>query len=310
MEHSKAFMLKHGKKASFFDCHRRFLPMDHPYRRNRINFKKGKVEMDEPPPNRSGLVIQEWVDKLPEIVFGPSVHKQKIRGFGKEHNWVRKSIFWELPYWKTLLIRHMLDLMHIEKNFHDNVFYTVLGDKTRTKDNAKARLDMQEICSRDTGRLMQNNDGIGKPKAAYTLSDEDLKSFCEWVKELRLPDGFASNISKCVSTSDCKFGGLKTHDCHVLMQKLLPIGLRGMVPNNVWDALTEASNFFRDLCSSVLRHDKLDMLHKSIVETLCKLEKVFPPAFFDSMEHLPIHLPYEAKCGGPVQYRWMYPFER
>ncbi|WRX10358.1 protein of unknown function DUF4216 - like 1 [Theobroma cacao] len=28
------------------------------------------------------------------------------------------------------------------------------------------------------------------------------------------------------------------------------------------------------------------------------------------MEHLPIHLPYEAKVGGPVQYRWIYPFER
>jgi hypothetical protein len=27
------------------------------------------------------------------------------------------------------------------------------------------------------------------------------------------------------------------------------------------------------------------------------------------MEHLPIHLPFE-KVGGPVQYRWMYPFER
>ncbi|KAL1208238.1 hypothetical protein V5N11_034954 [Cardamine amara subsp. amara] len=28
------------------------------------------------------------------------------------------------------------------------------------------------------------------------------------------------------------------------------------------------------------------------------------------MEHLPIHLPREAELGGPVQYRWMYPFER
>ncbi|KAH0717853.1 hypothetical protein KY285_013884 [Solanum tuberosum] len=28
------------------------------------------------------------------------------------------------------------------------------------------------------------------------------------------------------------------------------------------------------------------------------------------MEHLPIHLPYEARIAGPVQYRWMYPFER
>lgn len=28
------------------------------------------------------------------------------------------------------------------------------------------------------------------------------------------------------------------------------------------------------------------------------------------MEHLPIHLPHEAALGGPVQFRWMYPFER
>ncbi|GLU21067.1 hypothetical protein SLE2022_372310 [Rubroshorea leprosula] len=47
-----------------------------------------------------------------------------------------------------------------------------------------------------------------------------------------------------------------------------------------------------------------------IVEIICKLEIIFPPAFFDSMEHLAIHLPYEARVGGPVQFRWMYPFER
>ncbi|GLU03665.1 hypothetical protein SLE2022_208530 [Rubroshorea leprosula] len=28
------------------------------------------------------------------------------------------------------------------------------------------------------------------------------------------------------------------------------------------------------------------------------------------MEHLAIYLPYEAMVGGPVQFRWMYPFER
>jgi hypothetical protein len=43
---------------------------------------------------------------------------------------------------------------------------------------------------------------------------------------------------------------------------------------------------------------------------LCKLEKIFPPRFFNPMEHLLIHIPYEAKVGGPVQYRWMYHIER
>jgi hypothetical protein len=37
---------------------------------------------------------------------------------------------------------------------------------------------------------------------------------------------------------------------------------------------------------------------------------IFPPLFFDSMEHLSIHLSYKVKVRGPVQYRWMYPFKR
>jgi hypothetical protein len=32
--------------------------------------------------------------------------------------------------------------------------------------------------------------------------------------------------------------------------------------------------------------------------------------FFDSIEHLPIHLTYKAKVGGLVQYKWMYYLER
>ena len=48
----------------------------------------------------------------------------------------------------------------------------------------------------------------------------------------------------------------------------------------------------------------------NIVKTICKLEMIFPLSFFDFMEHLPIFLPFEAKVGGLLQYRWMYSFER
>ena len=51
-------------------------------------------------------------------------------------------------------------------------------------------------------------------------------------------------------------------------------------------------------------------LERDIPIIIFKLERIFPPGFFDSMEQLPIHLPYEAKITGPVQYRWMYHFER
>ncbi|XP_039134115.1 uncharacterized protein LOC120271498 isoform X3 [Dioscorea cayenensis subsp. rotundata] len=48
----------------------------------------------------------------------------------------------------------------------------------------------------------------------------------------------------------------------------------------------------------------------SVVRTLCNLERIFPPSFFDVMIHLVVHLASEAKLAGPVQYRWMYPIER
>jgi hypothetical protein len=54
----------------------------------------------------------------------------------------------------------------------------------------------------------------------------------------------------------------------------------------------------------------MEMLEMNIVQIICKLKMMFSPLFFDSIEHLPIDLPFEEKVGGPVQYRWIYRFER
>jgi hypothetical protein len=43
---------------------------------------------------------------------------------------------------------------------------------------------------------------------------------------------------------------------------------------------------------------------------ICKLKKIFPSGWFNPMQHLLLYLPYEAKLGGPHQYRWMYHIER
>jgi hypothetical protein len=43
---------------------------------------------------------------------------------------------------------------------------------------------------------------------------------------------------------------------------------------------------------------------------ICKLEKIFPPRWFNPMQHLLVHLPYKAKIGGLQQYRCMYHIER
>jgi hypothetical protein len=94
------------------------------------------------------------------------------------------------------------------------------------------------------------------------------------------------------------------------LQRIIPVGLRGLVRKDVYEAIAELGAFFRELCSRNLRVDVVKKLKKDIPLILCKLEKIFPPAFFDVMVHLVVHLPDQALLRGPVQYGWMYPIER
>jgi hypothetical protein len=54
MENNKAFTLTNRGKASFFYCHRCFLPTNHIYRKNIKDFFIGRVEKDIAPPRLSG----------------------------------------------------------------------------------------------------------------------------------------------------------------------------------------------------------------------------------------------------------------
>ena len=130
------------------------------------------------------------------------------------------------------------------------------------------------------------------------------------MKNLKFPDGYASNMATFVDMRKHKLFGMKSHDCHVFMQRLIPIAFRELLPTNVWQALTDLSLFFKGLTSTTIKVENMERLEKDIPIIIFKLYRIFPLGFFDSMEHLPIHLPNEAKIAGSVQYCWMYPFER
>jgi hypothetical protein len=40
------------------------------------------------------------------------------------------------------------------------------------------------------------------------------------------------------------------------------------------------------------------------------MEKIFPPGWFNVMQHLLVHLPWEDRVGVPAQFKWMYSQER
>ncbi|XP_071677306.1 uncharacterized protein [Lolium perenne] len=64
------------------------------------------------------------------------------------------------------------------------------------------------------------------------------------LEDMGIRDGYASNISKCVAADKCKLQGLKTHDCHILLQRILPAGLRGTIHEDIYEAVAELGNFF------------------------------------------------------------------
>lgn len=301
------FSLKNGHKPYWFDCHRRFLPANHVFRRSLNCFRKKTKVFDPPPKRLSGEEVYEQLQSLVPDENG----KNTFADFGKGHNWIGISGLWQLEYFKKLLLRHNIDVMHNEKNIADALLSTCLDIPDKTKDNIKARLDMAEICNRPKLKLTQKpNGGWQKPRAKYCVSKDNKLTILKWFKELMFCDGFAANLRRAVNLAQGKFVGLKSHDHHIIMERLLPVALRGFIPESEWRAIAELSFFYRQLCAKEIDPERMRTLEKEIPVLLCKLEKMFPPGFFNVMQHLIVHLPYEARVGGPVTYRWMYVFER
>ena len=193
--------------------------------------------------------------------------------------WTKKSIFFDLPYWKTLTLRHNLDVMHVEKNVCDNVVGTLMNIDGKTKDTYKARLDLEYMGIRKELHPICIDGIIKMPHACYVFNKTERIMFCKFLQSIKLPDGYASNISRCVNTKDWRIQGLKSHDCHVILQRLLPFALRGCLRKDVSKALIQLCTFFKELTSRSLKVEVLEQLERDIAIILCKLERIFPPGF-------------------------------
>ncbi|XP_057514743.1 uncharacterized protein LOC130796406 [Actinidia eriantha] len=288
--------------------HRCYLPESHPERRKRVAYN-GKQEKRKRSLELPVEKIQEQLNNINEVILGKyPTNKKRPR---HEPNWTKRSILYELPYFKDKKFRHNIDVMHGEKNFSENLVGTMLGIDGKNKDRDKARKDLEDKGIRKELWLTQHPNGsYVKPRASFSLTIEEKEAFFKFLKSVKYPDGYAENISRSVHSTNGRLIGLKSHDYHIVIQQILPIGMRGFVNKEISTTLFELGSFFQDLCSKTLRRNELEKLEERIVHILCKLEKIFPPAFFDVMVHLAIHLPREALLGGPVQYRWMYLFER
>ncbi|KAM6544118.1 hypothetical protein CsatB_008565 [Cannabis sativa] len=297
------------KKIAYYG-HRHFLPIKHRFRRNKKAY--GTVEKRPPPEELSMEDMFTQMSFIPESLPGKheSYGGQKRKRTEEQVGWRKKSIFFELPYWANMKLRHNLDVMHVEKNVCDSLVGTIVGLENKTKDTINARLDLEKMNIRPELQLKRVNGRFQKPAAKYTFTPRDRKKFCQFLKSVKFPNGFGSNLTKNVIDNDNKITGLKSHDCHIIMQRLLPVGVNAFSDKSFSTPIIELCTFFKLISARTLLVSDLEKAKTSILEIVCKLENIFPPAFFDIMVHLVIHLPQEAILGGPVHMRWMYPFER
>jgi hypothetical protein len=306
MEHTRSRWLKKSRKMVYMG-HRRWLPLRHAFRRKKKIFN-GKKELGSAPADLSGDQVHNMVKDITNE-FGK---KRKRSKEDKKRMWKKKSIFWRLPYWEDLEVRHCIDLMHVEKNVCDSLLGLLLNMPGKTKDGLNARLDLQEmnihselqpITDEKTGRVYL-------PPACHTLSKDEKIAMLSCLADIKVPSGYCARISKYVKLEDLKLVGMKSHDCHVLITQILPVAIRGILPPQVHHTIQRLCAFFNAIGQKIIDPKDLDGLQADIVSTLSHLEMYFTLAFFDIMVHLTVHLLKQTKICGPAFMREMWPFER
>ena len=148
--------------------------------------------------------------------FGKKRKRSKTKEKGM---WKKKSIFWRLPYWKDLDVRHCIDLMHVEKNVCESLVGLMLNIPGKTKDGLNARLDLQDMNIRSELQPIRDAETgkVSLPPACHTLSKHEKIAMLSCLKDIKVPSGYSARISKYVKLDHLKLVGMKSHDCHVLI---------------------------------------------------------------------------------------------
>jgi len=68
---------------------------------------------------------------------------------------------------------------------------------------------------------------------------------------------------------DLKLMGLKYHDCYVLMQDLLSVAIREILPKIVRQVITRLCIFFNAICRKVIGPNSLEELENQAIIILC-----------------------------------------
>nr|AAX95922.1 transposon protein, putative, CACTA, En/Spm sub-class [Oryza sativa Japonica Group]ABA93427.1 transposon protein, putative, CACTA, En/Spm sub-class [Oryza sativa Japonica Group] len=212
--------------------HRRFLAANYLVRKKGKHFEH-KADHRTKPKHRSGKTVFAMVKDL-KVVFGKGPGSQPIESEdGHAAMWKKNSIFWELPYWEFLDVRHAIDMMHLTKNLCVNLL-GFLGVYGKLKDTLEARNDLKH--------MEQRGDLHPEPKekgshylspASYTLSKAEKKK----VIDPDILEALQNKVVQCLVSFELifppSFFNIMTHLLYHLVKEIRILGhvyLHNMFP--------------------------------------------------------------------------------
>ncbi|KAI3881244.1 hypothetical protein MKW92_003401, partial [Papaver armeniacum] len=86
-----------------------------------------------------------------------------------------------------LHIRHNVDVMHVEKNWAENLFGTLMRHKDKSKDGVPARKDLELLNLKPNLWLQENNGKQEVPHAPYWLPRNERELVCKTFSKLKVP---------------------------------------------------------------------------------------------------------------------------
>jgi hypothetical protein len=165
---------------------------------------------------------------------GKNVEKNAENNGNKTSRLLKKSIFWNLPYWNDLLVLHAIDVMHMEKNLCEALIGALLDILGKTKHTLKAWMNLEEMkLTKDPHHETLENRPKIFPIACYTLCKQEKISLSNFLHGIKVSAGYPDNVSRIVNMKTLKVHLKKSHDCHILMGQFLAIAIRGILPVKV-----------------------------------------------------------------------------
>jgi len=148
--------------------------------------------------------------------------------------------------------------MHVQKNVFDSIIGILLDVKGKTKEGLNLHLDLVNLGIRqELHPITQPNGKYLLLVASYNLNLEEKHAICVWLKTLKVPSRFCSNIWSLVSMKDLTLTNYNSHDCHVMLTTFLPIAIRAIKLVFVKMAITRLCYFFNKISQKVIDRDEL-----------------------------------------------------